>query len=433
MVNAIKVDRWLSDKGEIVDEPSYILLADGKFEGVVDALRPSAKNVFDGSGFTALPGLIDAHLHLAMHNHRTFKNYRAAQASLSRPAHTLYALFHAQLCFDMGFTTVRDMGLARQEGQMVADMCAVRDAVNLGIYAGPNILVGGWALMTGGHLDRIMPRHVPRNAKAYADGPYALRGIVREHIRTGADFIKTTASGGFDSEGLESEITNHTQEELNAIGDEAHSFQKHFAVHCFTPRSQMMAITAGADTIEHCVFTDKEAVSEIGERGLPVIPTLIHRSDHAIEIRREMGTPDVILDGMKRLQPYCFETFQSMHRAGIKIAMGTDTGYDPGFGENALELELYVSLGMTPLEAILTATHNAADAIGLHSKRGRIQTGQCADLVLVKGNPFTDISLLNERNNIGLVMKDGQIHIDRIGDCRKEILPVSFDENRKYD
>lgn len=431
----LKVDRRLCDDGKISEKPAFISVAKGLIREIseVPPQDGGAAPIVDASGYTALPGLIDAHLHLAMHNCRTFQNYRVGQYILPRSGQMLYALFHAQLCFEMGFTTLRDMGLARSDGLIVEELCAVRDAINSGIFAGPRIQVTGWAIMTGAHLDRILPRTVARNEDHYGDGPYALRRIVRNHVRTGVDFLKTCASGGFESEGVDSEIANHTREELSAVADEAHAFKKLLAVHCFTADSQKTAIEAGADTIEHCVFTDDEAIDLIKQRNLPVIPTLAHRSDHAIELRKGMGTPKAVLEGMKRLQPACFETFQRMHGAGVSIAMGTDTGYDPGFGENAVELELYVDLGMSPLEAILTATHNAADAIGIGDRVGRLEAGKAADIVLVKGNPFENIGLLRQRQNIGLVMKDGEIFVDRITAERREVIPPSFREENKFD
>jgi imidazolonepropionase-like amidohydrolase len=149
---------------------------------------------------------------------------------------------------------------------------------------------------------------------------------------------------------------------------------------------------------------------------------LAHRTDHAIEIRREIGTAEFVLEKMKSIQPSCFDTFQVMRKAGIKIAMGTDMGYEPGMGSNSYELEIYCDLGMSPIEAIQTTTKNAAEAIGMGDDLGTIEKGKIADIVAVKGNPLTDIRVLQERSNIQLVLKEGDVYVDRRPGHRKEVL-----------
>ena len=141
------------------------------------------------------------------------------------------------------------------------------------------------------------------------------------------------------------------------------------------------------------VFHDDETIELIKKAGIPVTPTLSHRTDHAIQLRREHGTAEFVLSKMKYLQPYCFETFQKMYKAGVKIAMGTDMGFEPDMGTNAAELEIYVKLGMTPMDAILTATRNAAEAIKLEQDLGTIEAGKLADIVAVDGDPLKNIAL----------------------------------------
>jgi imidazolonepropionase-like amidohydrolase len=325
----------------------------------------------------------------------------------------MYALFHAQLCLDMGFTTVRDLGLATSRGLLVAELCGVRDAIDVGLFKGPRILVAGWAHITGSHLDLIMPRAAIRQPDQTADGPYGLRALARRSLRIGCDVIKTCASGGGGTDKEEPDIRNMTQEEIDAIVDEAHAFHKIAAVHCFTPQAQRMALAAGADTIEHMVFTDDDAVARIKDTGTWVTPTLAHLTDHAIEIRRKIGTPEFVLKKMKKIQPNTFETFQRMHAEGINIAMGTDMGFDPEMGLNAQELAIYVELGMSAQDAILTATRNAAKALKLDKEIGTLEPGKRADVIAVAGDPFADIALLQDKRKIQLVLRDGEVVADR--------------------
>lgn len=374
---------------------------------------PASAEVIDCGKATLIPGMMDLHIHTAMHNCMTFHNHRVAQFEIMPHLQQMYALFHAQNCFDMGFTTLRDLGMNGTYGLLVNEMVAVRDSINMGIIEGPRMLVAGFTTMTGSHLDLIQPRAMARFGFHTADGPWELRKLARKHLLAGVDVIKTCASGGGGTDKEEPDIRNHTQEELDAIVDEAHAVHKIAAVHCFTPAAQRMALKAGADTIEHMVFHEDEVIELIKQAGTPVTPTLSHRTDHAIELRRELGTAEFVLKKMKFLQPYCFQTFQKMYKAGVKIAMGTDMGFEPDMGSNGAELEIYVKLGMTPMDAILSATRNAAAAIKMDEDLGTIEAGKLADIVAVDGDPLRNIAVLQEKKRIQLVMKEGRIYADR--------------------
>lgn len=410
--------------GEPVKNP-VILVDKGRIKAVGPAGKvkiPQKATIVDMGKCTLMPGMMDLHIHLCMFNNRTFHNYRVAQWEITPELQQMYALFHAQLCLEMGFTTLRDLGMVNSRGLVTAEMCAVRDAVEAGIFPGPRLLVAGFTYITGSHLELVLPRAALRPGFQNADGPWELRKLARTNLRHGCDVIKTCASGGGGTDKEEPDVRNMTQEELDAIVDEAHAFHKHCAVHCFTPEAHRMAVEAECDTIEHMVFHDEDSIERIVEAGIPVTPTLAHRTDHAIEIRREIGTAEFVLEKMKSIQPSCFETFQVMHKAGIKIAMGTDMGYEPGMGSNSYELEIYCDLGMSPMEAIQTTTKNAAEAIGMGDDLGTIEKGKIADIVAVKGNPLTDIRVLQERSNIQLVLKEGDVYVDRRPGHRKEVL-----------
>jgi imidazolonepropionase-like amidohydrolase len=348
-----------------------------------------------------------------MFNCLTFHNHRVAQWEITPELQQMYGVFHAQLCFDMGFTTLRDLGLNSQRGLLVSEACAIRDAFDAGILEGPRMLVAGFTTITGSHLALIQPRAAVRLGFQTADGPWELRKLARTNLLAGCDVIKTCVTGGGGTDKEEPDIRNMTQEELDAVVDEAHAFHKICAVHCFTPQGQRMALKAGVDTIEHMVFSDDETIGMIKEKGTWVTPTLAHRTDHAIEIRKQIGTSKFVTDKMKKLQQNCFDTFQQMLKAGINIAMGTDMGFDPEMGTNASELAIYVKLGMKPMHALQTATINAAKAIKLDKDLGSLEAGKLADIVAVNGDPLADITCLQEKKNIHLVMKEGHIFADR--------------------
>ena len=385
---------------------------------------PRGAELIDCSRYTVMPGMMDLHIHTAMYNCMTFHNHRVAQFETMPHLQQMYALFHAQNCFDMGFTTLRDLGMNGPYGLLVNEMCAVRDAINAGIVEGPRMIIAGFTTMTGSHLELIQPRAMVRFGFNTADGPWELRKLARKNMLAGCDVIKTCASGGGGTDKEEPDIRNMTQEELDAVVDEAHALHKHAAVHCFTTGAQRMALTAGADTIEHMVFHDDETIDLILESGTPLTPTLSHRTDHAIRLRREHGTADFVLRKMKYLQPFCFETFQKMYKAGVKIAMGTDMGFEPDMGSNAAELEIYVKLGMKPMDAILTTTRNAAQALKREKDLGTIEAGKLADIIAVDGDPLKDIRCLQDKQNIKVVMKEGRVYADRRPGKSKNVVNV---------
>jgi imidazolonepropionase-like amidohydrolase len=394
--------------------------------GTKDKVKiPRDTEIIDCAGLTLMPGLTDVHLHTMMFNCLTFHNYRVAQWEITPELQQMYGLFHAQLCFDMGFTTLRDLGLNSSRGLLTAHLCGVRDAINAGIIEGPRMFIGGFTTITGSHLDLIQPRAMQRLGFQTADGPWELRKLARQNLLAGCDIVKTCATGGGGTDKEEPDIRNMTQEEIDAIVDEAHAFHKLAAVHCFTANGQRMALKAGADTIEHMVFSDNETIGMLADSKVWMTPTLLHRTDHAIETRKDQGTSQFVLNKMKALQPYCYETFQSMYKAGVKIALGTDMGFDPEMGTNARELEVYVKLGMKPMDALQSATKNAAMALKMEKDLGTVEAGKFADMIAVKGDPLADISCLQEKKNIQIVMKEGRVYADRRAGKSKNVVNVN--------
>jgi imidazolonepropionase-like amidohydrolase len=426
-LRAVKCGTLIDGRGGKPVKDALVLIHGNRISRVGDQGKlkpPHGVEVIDCSRYTVMPGMMDLHIHTAMYNCMTFHNHRVAQFETMPHLQQMYALFHAQNCFDMGFTTLRDLGMNGPYGLLVNEMCAVRDAINAGIVEGPRMLIAGFTTMTGSHLELIQPRAMYRWGFNTADGPWELRKLARKNMLAGCDVIKTCASGGGGTDKEEPDIRNMTQEELDAVVDEAHALHKHAAVHCFTTNGHRMALEAGADTIEHMVFHDDETIELIRKSGTPVTPTLAHRTDHAIQLRREHGTADFVLRKMKYLQPFCFETFQRMYKAGVKIAMGTDMGFEPDMGSNAAELEIYVKLGMKPMDAILTTTRNAAQALKQEKDLGTIEAGKLADVIAVDGDPLKNIRCLQEKKNIKIVMKEGRIYADRRPGKNKNVVNV---------
>lgn len=416
---------WLIDGNGGARTRAPIVVVDGRrikqIGTEADIRIPQGAQVIDASRYTLMPGLFDCHVHIAAYNTVSFHNYRVAMYEVSSQLQELYTLFHAQLCFEMGFTTLRDMGRNNARGNLAPELCAVRDAINAGIMPGPRLHVSGRIMTTGSHHDMNLPRSAYRHPGYTADGPWDIRRAAREHIRTGVDIIKVCVTGGASAD-EDGDARNMTQEELDAAVDEAHGFHKPVAAHCWTALSHRMCVKAKVDTIEHMVYTDDESTRMIVEAGTPVSPTLIHRTDHAIEVRKRVGSPANVLKKMKEVQPHCYESFKRMHQAGVKIFMGTDIQYDPEMGSNATELELYVQLGMSPMEAIQTATKNAAEAMNLEKDLGTLEAGKIADVIAIEGDPSSDVTVLQKKENVKLVMKEGRAYIDKISAERRYVL-----------
>ena len=184
--------------GTVLKNPAIVIEGD-RIKSIGEAGKvkvPKGAEKIDAKGCTLMPGMMDLHIHLCMFNNRTFKNYRVAQWEVTPELQQMYAMFHGQMCFEMGFTTLRDLGFVSSRGLMTSQLCAVRDSIDAGIFAGPRMLVGGFTYMTGAHLDLILPRAAMRPGFQSADGPWELRKLARTNLRDGCDVIKTCASGG---------------------------------------------------------------------------------------------------------------------------------------------------------------------------------------------------------------------------------------------
>jgi len=435
-VKAIKCGTLIDGNGGKTVKNAVILIKDDRITAVgpaKDVKIPKNAEVINCSKYTVMPGMMDLHIHLCMYNNLTFKNYRVAQWETTSELQQMYMLFHGQMCLDRGFTTLRDLGFMSSYGLMTQQSCAVRDSIDAGIFAGPRIISAAFTVGTGSHLDLINPRAARRDPEATADGPDEMRKLARKNLLAGVDWLKTCASGGGGTDKEEPDIRNHTPEELRVTCEEAHMQHKHCAIHCFTPEAQLIAIEAGADTLEHMVFNNDEAVDKIVETQIPITPTLSHRTDHAIDIRREIGTPQFTLDKMKQIQPDCFKTFQKLYKAGANIAMGTDMGFEPDFGSNGSELVTYVELGMKPMDAILTATRNAARALHLDDDLGTLEKGKIADIVVVDGDPSKNIKVLEPRENIKMVLKNGYTYVDRRPGMDVRVIQDEYCSWRKID
>jgi len=343
-----------------------------------------------------LPGLIDAHTHLTFDAGAV--GYQGLGISLPREA--LVGAKNARITLEAGFTTVRNVG-ARGYSDI-----ALRDAINAGDVPGPRMLASGPALgITGGHCDNnLLPYEYHATADGVADGVENVQHKVREVIKYGADIIKICATGGVMSKGDDPNASQFTLEEMKVIVAEAHRLGRKVAAHAHGAQGVRLASEAGVDSIEHGHLMDDAAIATLKQHGTWLVPTLYLMDWH----KQNAATANVPEYSRRKLQMVSEAGQRNVRKAieaGVKIGLGTDAAVYP-HGLNAHELAVYVRLGMTPLQAIQTATVNDADLLGWSDRIGTLEPGKFADIIAVDGDPLKDVTTLE---HVKFVMKGGEV------------------------
>ena len=348
--------------------------------------------VLDLSAYTCLPGLIDAHTHLLLQGDATSEEYDEQVLKESTPYRALRAAAAARIALDHGFTTVRDLGT---EGAGFTDT-DLRKAFERGIVPGPRVLAAGPAMTPTGRYpllgyswERKMPDGVLK-----CDGADECRKAVRYQAQYGVDWIKVYADGSYfrTPDGGWASIPNFTQDEMNAIVDEAHRVRKKVAAHSMTPTGHRIALAAGVDSIEHGDVLDDETVRSMLEKKVAYCPTI-----SALDwVKGPRSKTNPIWD---QLWAASEESFRRAYKAGVTIVFGTDAGAFEWEKRNAaVEFSFMTAWGMTPWDALRTATTAAAGLLGPHKdgKLGCLDAGCVADLVAVKGDPLADIKVMEK-------------------------------------
>lgn len=388
--------------GRMLDRP-VIVIVGNKITSVASGNPPSilGATLIDLGDATLLPGFIDVHTHL------TFDAGSGGYESLgvSTPRAALIGAKNARLTLLAGFTTVRNVGA---EGY--SDV-ALRDAIDAGDVIGPRMQVSGPPLgITGGHCDNsLLPFEFHHSAEGVADGPEAVMHRVREVIKYGADVVKFCASGGVFSKGDNPLLEQYSPEEMRVLVEESHRLGRKVATHAHSAISIKDAVRAGVDSIEHGIFLDDEGIALMKEHHTFLVPTsypLFWFEEHAPQMR----LPPWVMEKSAIIIPAAKKNMAKAFRAGVRVALGTDAGVYP-HGQNGGEFWSMVELGLTPTQALQSGTVNAAELMGWTDRIGVIREGMFADMVAVKGDPLSDIRLLQ---HVQFVMKDGVVYKNEI-------------------
>ncbi len=402
-VTYVQAGRLLADPGSgRVETSRTLVIRDGRVAEVRDgfvAPEPGAELV-DLRGSFVLPGLIDSHVHLLSEQGAT---NRIDAVTKTVADETLDGVVHARRTLEAGFTTVADAGGSNEA------IFALRDAIKAGKVPGPRILAAGNALSAHGGHGQVYG-YTPEiteviQAPTLCSGADECRRKTRQQIAAGADWIKFHATGGVLDGGATGVDQQLDDEEMKAIVDAAHAMGRFVKAHAHGTAGVNAALRAGVDSIEHGTYLDAESIRLFKLHGAWLVPTLV-AGDF---VAREAARPNTYMPAAVRAKALMVgPLMQAMggraHRAGIKVAFGTDTGVSP-HGQNAREFALMVAAGFTPLEAIQSATNRGAEHLRL-TDVGALTPGRQADLIAVAGDPLSDVT---ELQRVRFVMKGGTV------------------------
>jgi len=389
------------DAGRVLTN-QMLVVRGGKIEAMGENLSvPASATVIDLSKMTVLPGLIDCHTHLA--DMGDAEPLLVLQKSAAESAYAVIP--NARVTLLAGFTTVRDVGVYRAFNDV-----ALRDAIAKGIVIGPRMFVagayitisGGAGAMTGLAPDIQLPWDLHYGE---ANSPWEVRQKVRLLAHRGADHIKILSTGAVLTHGSNPKSIEFTPEELQAAVDESRNFGLRVEAHAHAAEGIKNAIRAGVASIEHATLIDDEGITLAKEHGT-YLDMDIYDEECIQDAGKANKTPADFLEHDRDLGEIQRRNFTRALRAGVKMSFGTDAGVCP-HGINARQFAFMVKYGMTPMQAIQSATRDAGDLLGKSSLLGSLRPGKYADIIAVSGNPLEDIRVLE---NVKFVMKEGEIY-----------------------
>lgn len=404
-VVVVQADRVLTEPGKAPRGVTSIVIENGRISAVLDGRQsgPAGARIIDLGNRFVLPGLIDSHVHL---DSDAGGDAALIESVTSSPAlDALRAQWNGMKTLRAGFTTVRNLGDGR------GATLALRDAVEKGWVMGPRIIDAGRSIsVTSGHMDGTLSLaeglQSAVNQDNLCDGADSCREAVRRQVRRGVDVIKIATTGGVNSRigaGLGQQMF---ADEAKAVVETAHLHGKKVAVHAHGTEGINVALAAGADSIEHGTMPNEETLRLFKQGGAYYVSTLSTVNGYRERLAKDPNAyPPAVLEKVLWRLEVTGKALEKAVPAGVKIAFGTDAGVSK-HGRNADEFELMVKHGMTPATAIVAATTNAAELLGLGKEVGALRPGMAADLIAVPGNPLADVTALK---TVEFVMKGGRV------------------------
>ena len=387
----VRSGRMLQNVSILVEHGRIVRVAHGD-GAAIEAPGAERRDLGD---VTLLPGLIDMHVHLD--SDPLYSGYSYLQ--FNDRFWSMVSVEHARRTLLAGFTTIRNLGSSDWND------IGLQQAIDAGRLTGPRIVGAAYAFgATGGHCDSTyFPPSMDEKNKYNADTPDQARWAVREVRKYGAQVIKICATGGVFSRNTEPGQQQMTYAEMKAVADEAHMWGLKVAAHAHGASGIREAIRVGVDTIEHASLIDEDGIRLARERGA-YLSMDIYNTDYTQSEGKKNGVLEDNLRKDREIGELQRENFRRAHRAGVKMVYGTDAGIFP-HGDNAKQFAVMVRYGMTPLEAIRSATLNAAEALGRNDV-GVLEAGRWADLIAVDGDPLADVSVLE---HVAVVVKGGVV------------------------
>lgn len=381
-----------------------------EIEGKNSIKLPEVCEVIDVTGKTIMPGMMDLHVHLSLDASDVLRWQWGVGAALDIPLTMfgLKAFARARRTLAMGFTTLRDVG------DFADQAISLRNAINSKIVEGPRILASGPYLSTTSGAANYLPPWLYRTdiIGNVADGVDGVLKFVRRQIKMGVDWVKFVATGGGTMNTWDKQQFN--DDEIRTIIGEAHRKGRLVCAHCIQSQGTLASVREGVDTVEHGSELTEEIIDLMLKKETFLVPTL-YVMVAVVDRGTEFGFPMDAIETCRPILDRHLRSFQMALKAGVKIAFGTDAGYPSVHGTNAYELELMVKYGMTPMDAIVAATKTSACALRLDDRLGTIEKGKLADIIVVDGDPLKDIRILQDEKKIRLVMKEGIVYVNRVG------------------